>query len=314
VVERNIVYDCDIGIEIGCEIKGKVTYDIVVRNNFIFNNGKRGIAFGGYDYPDTGKVIDCKFYNNTCFNNDVLSTEAGELRIDYAENCEIRNNIFYSSSQNVLMTTTVGNSNAIVLDYNLWFTEAGSNSITIDWEGTVYDSFTMYLNGTGQDVHSQFDNPKFVSTTLTNPDLHLTSESPAIDAGDPALESSDVGEFDVDGDSRISGNRVDTGADEYQETNSSTTTAIPETTSTSTTGEEACPTEEIYGAYSEETELLRYFRDNVMSKTLEGQEIIRLYYELSPTIVRTMKENEVFKEEVKEIIDGFLPLIDSQLE
>ena len=32
----------------------------------------------------------------------------------------------------------------------------------------------------------------------------------------------------------------------------------------------------LYGEYSEETELLRYFRDNVLCTTPEGQEIIRL--------------------------------------
>lgn len=312
VLERNIVYDCDMGIEIGCEIKGKVTYDIVVRNNFVFNNDKRGMVFGGYDYPNTGKVKDCKFYNNTCFNNDTLSTGEGELRIEYAENCDIRNNIFYSSSQNVLMTTAVGNSNNIVLDYNLWFAEAGADSITIDWEGTEYGSFTAYLSGTGQDTHSQFDNPEFRSIILTSPDLHLTSASPAIEAGDPALGASVLGEYDVDGDSRISGTRVDIGADEYQVTNpgTTTTTSVPATT---TTTEGTCPAKEIYGEHSAKTELLRYFRENILSKTPEGQEIIKLYYEWSPEIVNIMKEDNEFKKEVKEIIDGFLTLIRAEI-
>ena len=40
-----------------------------------------------------------------------------------------------------------------------------------------------------------------------------------------------------------------------------------------------CPFEQIYGEHSEETELLRYFRDNVLNQTPEGQEIIKLYYQ-----------------------------------
>ena len=316
VIERNTVYDCDMGIEIGCEIKGEIAYDIVVRNNFVFNNGKRGIVFGGYDYPNTGKVQNCKFYNNTCFNNDTQSTGDGELRIEYAENCDIRNNIFYSSSQSILMTKAVWNSNNIVLDYNLWFAEAGSDNITIDWEGTEYSSFAAYLNGTGEDAHSLFNNPIFLSTTLTNPDLHLTSGSPAIDAGDPALGSSVVGDYDVDGDLRISGGRVDIGADEYQGTSPSTTTAVPGTTTTSatpssttTTTKRPCATQIIYGEDSEKVELLRDFRDNVLSKTHEGQEIIRLYYQWSPAIIRAMEEDEKFKEEVNELIDDILAIL-----
>ncbi|MCK4825688.1 hypothetical protein KA005_58615, partial [bacterium] len=46
-----------------------------------------------------------------------------------------------------------------------------------------------------------------------------------------------------------------------------------------------CATEAIYGEYSPETEILRGYRDNILSKTSEGQEIIRLYYEWSPVIV-----------------------------
>jgi hypothetical protein len=51
---------------------------------------------------------------------------------------------------------------------------------------------------------------------------------------------------------------------------------------------------------------LRKFRDEVLSQTPEGQEIIKLYYELSPVIVEMMEEDEEFKEEVREMIDGIL--------
>jgi hypothetical protein len=50
-------------------------------------------------------------------------------------------------------------------------------------------------------------------------------------------------------------------------------------------------------------------RDNILSQNPEGQEIIRLYYELSPAIVNAMEEDEAFKEEVKEMIDVVLELI-----
>ena len=70
-----------------------------------------------------------------------------------------------------------------------------------------------------------------------------------------------------------------------------------------------CPSEEIYGEHSEETELLRNFRDNILSQTPAGQEIIKLYYELSPAIVQAMEKDEEFKEGVKELIDGLLLLI-----
>jgi hypothetical protein len=93
-----------------------------------------------------------------------------------------------------------------------------------------------------------------------------------------------------------------------------TSTSIPTTTSTyligsTTTPITSCPSETIYGEHSEETELLRYFRDNILSNSPEGQEIIKLYYEWSPVIVQAMESDEEFKQEVREMVDGFLELI-----
>jgi len=50
-------------------------------------------------------------------------------------------------------------------------------------------------------------------------------------------------------------------------------------------------------------------RADVFSKTPEGQELIKLYYEWSPAIVKAMEEDEAFKKEVKEIVDGVLESI-----
>jgi len=94
---------------------------------------------------------------------------------------------------------------------------------------------------------------------------------------------------------------------------STTTTAESETTTTiengTTTTISVCPSESIYGEHSEETELLRDLRDNVLIKSSEGQEIIRLYYQWSPVIVKAMEKNKEFREEVKEMVDGVLRLI-----
>lgn len=71
-----------------------------------------------------------------------------------------------------------------------------------------------------------------------------------------------------------------------------------------------CPLEQLYGKNSKEVEMLRYFRDRVLSKAPEGKEITRLYYEWSPSIVAAMKEDDGFKKKVKAIVDGILPLIE----
>ncbi len=75
-----------------------------------------------------------------------------------------------------------------------------------------------------------------------------------------------------------------------------------------------CPSVALYGEYSEEVELLRDYRDEVLSQTSEGQELIKLYYQWSPSIVKAMEVNEEFKEEVKEMIDGVLLVIRRDVE
>ena len=85
-------------------------------------------------------------------------------------------------------------------------------------------------------------------------------------------------------------------------------------TTTTTATEPPCVSEELYGEYSEQTELLRNFRDEVLSKSEVGQALLTLYYQWSPVIVKAMEENEEFKEEVKEMIDGVLSLIENTFE
>jgi hypothetical protein len=75
-----------------------------------------------------------------------------------------------------------------------------------------------------------------------------------------------------------------------------------------------CPVISIYGNHSEETEILRCFRDNVLSRTQEGQQLIQLYYQWSPVIGKAMEEDEEFKAAVKGMIDFVLPVIEKPLE
>ncbi len=82
----------------------------------------------------------------------------------------------------------------------------------------------------------------------------------------------------------------------------------------STTTTISCPSEELYGAGSEELKLLRHLRDTVLNHTQEGKELIKLYYRWSPAIVKAMEEDEEFKKDVKEMIDGVLPLISGERE
>ena len=70
-----------------------------------------------------------------------------------------------------------------------------------------------------------------------------------------------------------------------------------------------CPSELLYREHSAESQLLRSIRDNVLSKSPEGKELIKLYYQWSPVIVKAMEADEECKQEVKDIVDEILPII-----
>ena len=88
-----------------------------------------------------------------------------------------------------------------------------------------------------------------------------------------------------------------------------TTTITDETTSSTTAGGPKCLMVTIYGEGSDEVAVMRYLRDNVLSKSEAGQEIIRLYYMWSPVIAGAAQSDDEVKEELKEMVDGILGLV-----
>lgn len=76
----------------------------------------------------------------------------------------------------------------------------------------------------------------------------------------------------------------------------------------------SCPIVAIYGDDSEKVELLRYFRDNVLTRTIQGQELIELYYEWSPLMIRSILEDGELKNDLHEMVEGVLPLVREAVE
>ena len=209
VVERNVVTECDLGIEIGAENVGVTASGIIVRNNMIYANDKVGIIFGGFNRR-VGRVMDCQFLNNTCFKNDTLRTGNGELAIQFAEGNTVRNNIFHCGPQNRLLASYTDSTNNWS-DYNLWYSESGDRRASYVWRGNLFSGLDQFREASGQEAHSVFSDPRFAASDQN--DFHLKADSPAMNGGDPGFQAED-GEVDFDGESRISGDRIDFGADE----------------------------------------------------------------------------------------------------
>jgi hypothetical protein len=97
-------------------------------------------------------------------------------------------------------------------------------------------------------------------------------------------------------------------------TSSTTTTITAVTTTTSSLPAPLCLAEEIYGEYAEETALLRLVRDELLSTTPEGQELIRLYYQWNALLARVPGDNAAIREDIKELIDAILPVFEEMVE
>ncbi len=209
VIEGNVVTESDLGIEIGAENAGRTTQRIAVRSNLLYRNDKAGLIFGGYD-ASVGRVSNCEFRNNTLWGNDTLGRDQGQVWIQWASDNVFSNNIVMATTGGPLLVSWEGNS-ANTLDWNFWFGPAGGAGHAFIWNDNEHENFAAYRGATGQESHSTFVDP--LLTDAAAGDFHLSLASPAVNAGDPATVVV-PSEKDIDGAPRLSGPRIDVGADE----------------------------------------------------------------------------------------------------
>ncbi len=110
LIERNKIWNCDIGIEAASEHKGRTTEIITIRNNLVYGcKAVAGIAFGGYD-RERGNAENIKIFNNTLYDN--------KPNILIQQHCQsdtnvIKNNILYKG------TAFSGNVKNIAISHNI---------------------------------------------------------------------------------------------------------------------------------------------------------------------------------------------------
>jgi parallel beta-helix repeat protein len=194
IIEKNIVYNCDIGIEIASEHGGKSTENIIVRNNFVSGSYQANIMTGGYA-PNRGSAINIIIVNNTTYQG-----REGELALQH--NCDkifIKNNIFYGESDQAYLQNR------------------GTNNINVDVDNNLYFGQSLSSPGSWTDAHGRFVDPLLVSPYQN---MHLKAGSPAIDAGIDTGRAADgkplSGTEDIDNQDRVMNGKIDIGADEYK--------------------------------------------------------------------------------------------------
>ena len=206
IIERNLCYNNQYGIEIGNEHSGTTTQDIIVRNNIVHSNSYAGLLIGGY----VGNVTNCTVSGNTTYANNTSNTWRGELELsDKLSNSTFENNIFYATNTDNLIILAEGTEpSGISLNYNIVYHSNGTSSDDFDWYGTSY-SFTDFQTNTSNSVNSNFGNPNF--SNVGTFDFHLQSPSDAINGGNPNYTVAN-NETDYDGDDRIIDNIINCGA------------------------------------------------------------------------------------------------------
>lgn len=181
-VSANRSYQNDMGLEVGAENHGYVASGNIVENNLLYRNTQAGLVFGGYQ-ASVGRVQNCRFVNNTVYQNDTANTGSGQLLIQFSSNNIVTNNIFFAAANDVLIGSAGGGNASNLLDFNLYFAPSATNA-EFDWNSQSYSGFSAYHAATHQDAHSHFGNPRFVNTAAGN--FKLLSGSPALGAGSSA--------------------------------------------------------------------------------------------------------------------------------
>jgi hypothetical protein len=226
VIEGNISFQNDIGIELASEHSGKATESVSVRGNTVWRNKIGGLFLGGSGSAN-GSATNNVITGNTFWENDTSQDGNGEIQFQYRVfNTVVRNNLVVANSQSLLLSNPVpalvggqpansGND----FNYNRWHAPAGSSAATWQWKNATKTGFPAWKTAAAGDANSTFGDPLFVNPTFTGtapparPDLHLRLDSPCLDAGDPAFLPA-VGETDTDRGPRVTGPRVDIGSDE----------------------------------------------------------------------------------------------------
>lgn len=198
-VENNTVFNYSVGFSVGCEVPDRSNQGNIIQNNVAYNCSLSGLFLGS---NTTSVVNDTKVYNNTFYKCGTGTFDNGQMALLNNSGSDIRNNIMYPTNGRYAMVQFDGTvSSNPSIEYNLYWRDSSNTS-----------SLFYGISGTQNAILS---NPLFVDSSSY--DFHLTALSPAINAGDPNY-STDANVFDLDNESRLYGQNIDIGVDEYSKT------------------------------------------------------------------------------------------------
>lgn len=216
VISNNTVYNNLFGFTIGCEnqagVSGGTTSGIKIINNIAYNNARSGIMVGtgGDDDGSQGDVVNCLITGNTFLKNTTSNQWGGEIFLQNCSNITFYNNIFSGLYQQ--MVTEGPGKGSCTFGYNIFYNPVGSPTISQEVNNWATINFSTW-KGQNSDNSSVYIDPLLTNASVSSPNFHLQSTSPAINGGNPGF-SPISGEIDLDGQARVQNSRVDIGVDE----------------------------------------------------------------------------------------------------
>lgn len=174
----------------------------IIRNNLIYNTAEAGIILNGSP--------GVKIYNNTIHRNYTTKGYFAAITLSSyggfpCINTDIRNNIISEGDAYAIwVESPTLQLQGLVINNNLYY--HSSKTKTHYFKNIGSYTLAEYRAASGQESNSKFANPGFVNAS--GADFHLTSSSPAKDAG---ATLSDVPK-DLDGVARPAGTTHDIGA------------------------------------------------------------------------------------------------------
>ena len=149
-------------------------------------------------------IINCTITANTAYNS------AGAIYCYKSSNMTLSHSILWADNATTASEILIGNLGAGTSIHISYCDIQGGRENVISENGCIVDW------GQGNiDLDPHFVNISYLSANqvFTPGDYHLLDDSPCIDAGDPDFVT-EPGETDIDGNLRISGAKIDIGADE----------------------------------------------------------------------------------------------------
>lgn len=241
VIERNVVYDCNFGIELASEHRSGLTDYISIRNNLIHHNHGPGIIMGGYD-AKRGRTQFCRIANNTLYHNDTALNYGGQIALQfYLSHNSFINNIIWANpatQQMIIHYVTGGtpeqrrfDTASNHFDYNLYYSEGAASEIefglNLNGRGREagnrsYQGLAKWRAHCGSDAHSIFGDPGFTdaipSAKPADNDFKLSHNSIARNRGAPSYADTSLsGALDFFAGPRITQQGIDIGMHEYHE-------------------------------------------------------------------------------------------------